>query len=55
MNWGKGVTIAFILFVGFIMFMVVGAFRENFDLVSDDYYLEEINYQDKINQKANFI
>ena len=38
MNWGKGVTIAFVLFVGFIMFMVVGAFRQNFDLVADDYY-----------------
>ena len=53
MNWGVKVTIAFVLFAGFILYMVVRSFQQNIDLVSDTYYLEEINYQDRIDQKAN--
>lgn len=53
MNWGVKVTIAFVLFAGFILYMVVRAFQQDIDLVSDTYYSEEINFQDRIDQKAN--
>lgn len=54
MNWGHYITIAFILFGAFIMYMVIRAFQMDFDLVAEDYYAQEIAYQDKITQKSNF-
>ncbi len=54
MNWGTKIFISFVLFAAFILFMVVRAFQENFDLVAEDYYAQEINYQQKLQQKANF-
>lgn len=54
MNWGHKVTLAFILFAAFIMYMVVRAFQMDIDLVSDDYYAQEINHQEKMHQMANF-
>lgn len=55
MNWGKGIAIALTLFIGFILFLAISLMRTNFDLVSDDYYQREINYQDEIQaiQNAN--
>ncbi len=44
---------SFVLFAAFILFMVVRAFQEDFDLVAEDYYAQEINYQNKLRQKAN--
>lgn len=54
MNWGHKITLAFVAFVAFIMYMVVVAFQQDIDLVSDDYYAQEISYQDKMQQKANY-
>ncbi len=53
MNWGNKIVVAFILFVVFILYMVVQAFQQNTDLVADDYYAQEINYQQRLEQKAN--
>ena len=53
MNWGKGIAIALTLFVGFILFLAISLMRTNFDLVSDDYYQREINYQDEIQAIQN--
>ncbi|MFK7952213.1 MAG: FixH family protein [Ekhidna sp.] len=54
MNWGKSIVLAFVLFAAFILFMVVRAFQEDFDLVAEDYYAQEIGYQKKLEQKANY-
>lgn len=54
MNWGHYITISFILFAAFIMYMVVKAFSVNIDLVTEDYYAQEIAYEGKMIQKANF-
>ena len=43
------------LFAGFIIYMVVQAFQEDFDLVAEDYYAQEIAYQQKMQQKANVL
>lgn len=53
MNWGKGITIAMILFMGFILFMVVGFFSHSVDLDSEDYYQQEIAYGDEITSLNN--
>ena len=53
MNWGKSIVLAFVCFAAFIGYMVVRAFQEDFDLVADDYYAQEINYQSKLDQLSN--
>lgn len=54
MNWGHKITLAFIAFAAFIFYIVIGSFRQNVDLVTDDYYAQEIAYETKMRQKANF-
>lgn len=53
MNWGNRIVLAFICFAAFIGYMVVRAFQEDFDLVAEDYYAQEINYQQKLKQLFN--
>ncbi len=53
MNWGYRIVVAFVLFAAFIGYMVVKAFQEDFDLVTEDYYAQEINYQEKMVKLAN--
>ena len=57
MNWGKGITIALVLFISFIMYMVVNMMSTKIDLESEDYYQKEINYSSElkaINRANNF-
>jgi len=53
MNWGNRIVLAFVLFASFIGYMVVRAFQENFDLVAEDYYAQEIAYQSKLYKLSN--
>jgi len=53
MNWGNRIVLAFVCFAGFIGYMVVRAFQEDFDLVAEDYYAQEINYEQKLVKLAN--
>lgn len=55
MNWGTKITLAFIGFIAFIMYMVISAFGQDFDLVAEDYYAQEINYQSKLEKQANLL
>ena len=48
MNWGKGITIALTIFIGFIVTLGVIMMRQDIDLVSDDYYKQEVDYQVQI-------
>jgi len=48
MNWGKGIAIALTVFVLFIATLVTIIIRQKVDLVSEDYYAQEINYQQEI-------
>jgi len=54
MNWGKGITIALVLFMSFIGSMVYVAFTKNADLVADDYYERELIYDQLKQEKANY-
>lgn len=51
MNWGKSIIIAFILFSGFIITMVSLMMSTKVDLVSDNYYQQEIAYSSTIKMK----
>ena len=56
LNWGTSIIIAFILFIGFILFFVVKATTDkkyDYNLVSDEYYKDELNYQKEIDQYKN--
>ncbi len=50
MNWGKSIVLVFIAFAGFIGTMVYLMTRERIDLVRDDYYQDEIAYQQHIDR-----
>jgi hypothetical protein len=55
-NWGTGIVISFILFIGFIMYMVItmmSSDKYNHDLVTEEYYKKEINYQEEIDAEKN--
>lgn len=52
-NWGHGIVLSFVLFCTFVVYIVFRAFQLDVDLVSDTYYLEELKYQDKIDQQSN--
>lgn len=53
MNWGNRIVLAFVCFAGFIGYMVTRAFQEDFDLVTEDYYAREINYDQKLLKLSN--
>lgn len=53
MNWGKGIAIALALFMGFIIYLGVTLMSKNVDLVADDYYQQEIDYENEINAQKN--
>ncbi len=58
LNWGTGIVIAIIAFIGFIMFMVTTMITDhkyNHDLVTDRYYQKELKYQDNINAEQNVL
>ncbi|MGI9550473.1 MAG: FixH family protein [Aurantibacter sp.] len=55
-NWGTGIVISFIVFIGFILFFVVRMAiddRANHDLVTEEYYKAELGYQDEIDAGNN--
>lgn len=54
MNWGKRIIIGMGLFIGFIMTMVVIMMRQKIDLVEEDYYKRELNYESQFNAQQNY-
>jgi len=55
-NWGTGIVIGLILFIGFILVMVFMMSTEdkyNYDLVTEEYYKEELQFQDEIDAENN--
>lgn len=53
MNWGWKIVLAFSLFGVFIGYLVFRSFQVNIDLVSEDYYQQELGYQQQIDKIAN--
>lgn len=53
MNWGYKLMIGFIAFVLFIGYLAYKSINTKYELVSKDYYKDELRYQEKIDGKAN--
>lgn len=53
MNFGKWIVVAFILFAVFIGTLVTVCVKQEVNLVSKDYYKEELAYQDQIERISN--
>jgi hypothetical protein len=53
MNWGLRIIILYATFVVFMVILVGMSVQQDFDLVSKDYYNEEIEYQTRIDKIAN--
>jgi hypothetical protein len=51
-NWGFKIALVYVVFVIGIMYMVFLTSKQNRDLVSDDYYAEELAYQKVIDQSS---
>ncbi|ARV08914.1 cytochrome C oxidase Cbb3 [Winogradskyella sp. PC-19] len=55
-NWGTAIVIAFVAFISFIMYFVISMSTDkkfDHDLVTEDYYQQELKYQDDINKVEN--
>ena len=55
-NWGTGLVIGMVLFIGFIVFLVVKMTTNdklNHDLVTEEYYKRELAYQEEIDAEKN--
>ena len=55
-NWGTGIVLAFIGFISFIMYFIITMNINNkydHDLVSEDYYADELKYQNDIDKLKN--
>ena len=55
-NWGTGIVIAFICFIAFILYFVIAMNtnkKYDHDLVTEDYYKEELEYQKDIDKLIN--
>ena len=55
-NWGTAIVIAFICFIGFIMYFVVNMStndKYDHDLVVEDYYKQELEFQTDIDKEKN--
>lgn len=53
LGWGTRIAFLYGGFVAIIATLVVGSMRQDFDLVADDYYQQEIAYQDVIDAGKN--
>lgn len=53
MSWGTKIIISFAVFMTGMMIMVFYVFNLKMDLVEDNYYEQEIKYQDHINTLKN--
>ena len=55
-NWGTGIVLAFIVFISFILFFVITMStnkKYEHDLVTENYYGQELEFQDEINNETN--
>jgi nitrogen fixation protein FixH len=53
MNWGTGIVISFVLFIAMIFLFIFLGGREPSDLVSEDYYAQELKYEERIQAARN--
>ena len=52
-NWGTGITIVIILFLGTVFWRIYLASEVKINLVSKDYYPKGLEYKSQIDREAN--
>jgi hypothetical protein len=52
-NWGHGIVVFSGAFMTMILYFVISSMSYDSELVSDDYYEQEVDYQTRIDQKKN--
>ncbi|MFC0605074.1 FixH family protein [Winogradskyella pulchriflava] len=55
-NWGTGIVLAFIGFISFILYFIITMStndKYDFDLVTEDYYGQELQFQADLNKEKN--
>ena len=53
MNWGKSIALFYGVFVVSILAVVAFSFTQDVNLVTEDYYQQELVYEDQINRLKN--
>ena len=53
LHWGHKIGIVYTLFAGFMIFMVLKSRTEKHELVTENYYANELIIQDRIDANAN--
>lgn len=51
-HWGTGILLFFLIFLGAMGTLVYKSVQQEIPLVTQDYYEQELNYQDRIDQEA---
>lgn len=54
-NWGHGITLFYVVFVCVLATVLVKSFSVDHSLVVDDYYAQDLRYQQRYDKKANAI
>lgn len=53
MNWGHGITIALVAFMSYIVYMGVILISKNTELVTPEYYKDEVQFEREITAQQN--
>jgi nitrogen fixation protein FixH len=53
MNWGKSIVLSFVLFASFVGTMAYKMMTAKVDLVKQNYYQKEIDFQQQIDRETN--
>ncbi len=54
MNWGKGIVIGMVLFMSFIVTLVVIMINNDSDLVTEDYYNKELEFNQQYDAMQHY-
>ena len=52
-NWGHGITLFYVIFVGTLITVLIASFGVDHSLVVDDYYAKDLDYQNQYNKVVN--
>lgn len=53
MNWGKWIVVSFLLFAGFMAAIVTISMKQDVNLVSSQYYQDDLDFQQQLDRKNN--
>ncbi|MBL7943764.1 MAG: FixH family protein [Flavobacteriales bacterium] len=54
MNWGWKIVVVYAVFVTGIMYLVIKARHQNFDMVEKNYYQRELEFEKKLEASRNY-